>query len=681
MSVNGKRLLWLLLAVTLVLSWSGAYLRFSNERNNQTVVTAVDYLELQKMADSAAMDLDTVLDRLQAAGVHTLGVKEISLRQMAGNGQIYLAPLGQFMAFNQVYQPQVGQDCQTALAGQRLRPDKLVVTSDNPDTIAFLRTRLAHRFLPQQIIEFNSAGKTFFIINAELVQLEKPKDTTNKQPPAFQETDARMGFDNDLLTRLKTRGFNIILRPDNNTAPNLAYLQEYEQAVRDYGVKCIIFGNEVSGAPDNIGPMEQLVRKHHLLVGIIETSVQLKYVEQKGLPQLIQDTGYPINRVYSSTNDEYVQQASERYYRWVRAVVDRGIRILYVTPFKDTKLNYSENLDNTLTMLERFQTTIKDKGFDTTGDLQLLNPQMPGHWHYLLVSLSLLMAALLYLGYLARPGRRLMLILALVGLVGCLGGNLVLHRDFSQLYALAAAVLYPSMATLLLLVYLRDNPQHSLPLKLLASLAIIVTVNLAGAYTVVTSMADIRYIMNVEVFRGVKLAFLLPLMLFILNYFVVFAGDEGFRRRVMEVLNQHPTYLALLVFMVIGAAGYYYLLRSGNTTGGQVSTLEIKMRETLENWFTARPRFKEFLIGYPALAAMVYLYHRYRRDFILLLLGLGVVIGSVSTVNSFCHGFTAIMISLTRTIGGLLVGMVTVACTLLGIWILEQIGKRILRAE
>ncbi|MGE5389759.1 MAG: DUF5693 family protein [Deltaproteobacteria bacterium] len=680
MNANVKRLLWLLLVVTLVMSFSGAYLRLTNEKHNKTVVTAVDYLELQKMADSAAMDLDPILDRLQEVGINTLGVKELSLRQLAYNGQIYLAPLGEFMSFNQLYQPLIWKDCLQAVAGKNIGPDKLVVTSDQPSMTSFLRSRLSHRFLPGQIIEFSSSGKTFFIINAELVQLDKPKDTVNKQTPTFQETDARLGFDDQLLSHLKARGFNIILRPDNNTAANLAYLKEYEQAVRDYGVKYIIFANEVSGAPNNLGPIEDIIRQNGLTVGIIETSVQLKYVDQKGLTQLIQDTDYPVNRVYSSTNDEYVQQASERYYRWVRATVDRSNRMIYVTPFKDARLNYSENMENTLQMLERFQSTIREKGYDTISDLQRLDPQIPARWHYLMVSLSLLFGVLLYLAYLARPSLKVMLVLLIVGLVGCLGANLMLARDFSQLYALAAAVLYPSLSTLLLLVYLRDFPQHSLPVKMICSLAIILVINMAGAYTVVTSMADIRYIMNIEYFRGVKIAFLLPLMLFILNYFVVFSGDDGFRQRVMEVLKGHPTYLALLLFLIVGAAGYYYLVRSGNTTAGQVSSLEIKLRETLETWFMARPRFKEFLIGYPALFAMVYLYHRYKYDFILLLLGLGVVIGSVSMVNSFCHGFTAIMISISRTMGGLLVGILTVACTLIGIWILEQIWKKIIAA-
>ncbi|NLW92223.1 MAG: hypothetical protein GXY34_11580 [Syntrophomonadaceae bacterium] len=678
MNVNVKRLLWILLAVTLVLSCSGAYLRLTNEKNNKTVVTAVDYLELQKMADSAAMDLEPILDRLQKAGINTLGIKELSLRQMAYNGQVYLAPLGQFMSLNQLYQPQIWKDCAEATAGKQVGPDKLVVTSDQLSTISFLRTRLSHRFLPEQIIEFTSSGKTFFILNAELVQLDKPKDTVNKQNTAFQETDARLGFDDQLISHLKARGFSIILRPDNNTAANLAYLKEYEKAIRDNDVETIIFANEVSGAPDNLGPIEKIVEQNNMTVGIIETSVQLKYVEQKGLTQLIQDTNYPINRVYSSTNDEYVQEASERYYRWVRAVVDRSNRILYVTPFKDAKLNYSENMENTLQMLERFQSTIQEMGFDTTGGLQRLNPEVPGRWHYLMVSLSLLFGVLLYLAYLARPSLKVMAMLFIVGLTGCLGANLILSRDFSQLYALAAAILYPTLSTLMLLIYLRDNPHHSLIIKMFCSLAIILVINMAGAFTVVTSMADIRYIMNVEFFRGVKLAFLVPLLLFILNYFVVFSGDDGFRQRVMEVLKMQPTYLALLAFLIVGAAGYYYLVRSGNTTAAQISTLELRFRETLETWFMARPRFKEFLIAYPALFAMVYLYHRYKHDFILLMLGLGVVIGSVSMVNSFCHGFTAITVSASRTVGGLLVGMVTVAGTLIGIWILEQIWKRII---
>ena len=71
--------------------------------------------------------------------------------------------------------------------------------------------------------------------------------------------------------------------------------------------------------------MERLVIDNNLIIGLIETPVQLGFLEQKGLTELIENTDYPVNRLYSTRNDEYLKQVDERYYRWVRGVVDRGI--------------------------------------------------------------------------------------------------------------------------------------------------------------------------------------------------------------------------------------------------------------------------------------------------------------------------------------------------------------------
>ena len=124
--------------------------------------------------------------------------------------------------------------------------------------------------------------------------------------------------------------------------------------------------------------------------------------------------------------------------------------------------------------------------------------------------------------------------------------------------------------------------------------------------------------------------------------------------------------------MVGALAFYYYLGRSGHTGDVQVSSLEIKLREVLESIFLARPRFKEIIIGYPALLAMVYLYHKYKNELILLLLGFGVVMGSISMVNSFCHVFTAITISASRTLAGLMTGVVLGLLGIIVVWIGEK---------
>jgi len=121
---------------------------------------------------------------------------------------------------------------------------------------------------------------------------------------------------------------------------------------------------------------------------------------------------------------------------------------------------------------------------------------------------------------------------------------------------------------------------------------------------------------------------------------------------------------------------YLYIARSGNTSGVSVSSLELRTREILETVFIARPRFKEIIIGYPALFALVYLYHKYKQEAIVFILGLGVVMGSISMVNSFSHVFTAVTISAQRTLAGLIIGIVIGLLTLLAIWLGERLYQR-----
>ncbi len=55
--------------------------------------------------------------------------------------------------------------------------------------------------------------------------------------------------------------------------------------------------------------------------------------------------------------------------------------------------------------------------------------------------------------------------------------------------------------------------------------------------------------------------------------------------------------------------------------------------------------------------------------------------GSISVVNSFSHVFTAITISASRTLAGLLVGVAIGLAVLLGIWILEKIWEKWIQPE
>ncbi|HWP95236.1 MAG TPA: DUF5693 family protein [Syntrophomonadaceae bacterium] len=673
MSKKMRVLLWAGLFLFLALSYGGWHLRTSIEGANKKVFAAIDYTEFWKTASNANISMDRTLDQLYAQGVRYVGVRETTLRDLASRGDLFIQDYGQFRSFSQSYDPGVWAQASKAISRQGISPEQissscLTLIVSKPETTAFLKERLADRYNSGQIVSFQIGSNDYFVLNATLTQVDKRKD-------AKQELDAVLGFDLNTLTALEKKGFSIILRPENNKGPNLKYLDEYENIITRYHIKHLLFSNEVPGAPDHEQLMQDLVKKHQLIIGVVEPSTQVLYVIQPGLDQLMYSTGYPINRVYSSTNDEFVTSVDERLYRWVRGVIDRGIRIVYISPFKDAKLDASENLSNTLDSIGKFNQTIvdKDNGFTLNQDMPRLPDAASPPWQLLMVAFSLLLAGTLYLGLLFKLKPPWIIGLLIVGASVLIAANLLLHMDLTKLYALSAAILYPSLSSLLFLLYLRDS-QVGVAQKMLVGLFIIVGVNMIGAYTVICSLSDIRFVMNIKDFVGVKAAFLIPLLLFALNYFSCFSRKKNLALYIWESLQQKPSYLVLCLFVLAAAGGYYYLGRSGNNVV-TVSSLEIRLREILEGYLLARPRFKEFMVGYPALFASVYLYHKYRQQVILFILGFGIIIGNISMVNSFCHVFTAANISIIRTVGGLVLGIVMGVATLLVIWILEYAMK------
>lgn len=667
MKKKGKTILWVLLIISLLFSTNGIILRMNNEKVNLSVITTADYREFQTTANNSNYDLEAVLDRLQESGVTHLTIKETTIRDLENQGKITVSTWAEFNTGMQTADPELAGKIIQSLPVKEINPVNLVITPINEKTAAFIAANLSKRLSNDELITIDLAGKQVFLINVELPQ-PVSADGAVKKP------DLRIGFDKELIEALKSKGFEIVLSPGNNTGSNKQFIREYSEIVQRFDIKYIIFdGMEISGYPDDIESMQQVITDNDLILGIIETSQQLGYLNQVGIDELMYNCGYPINRVYSTRNDEYLKEVDERYYRWLRAVIDRGIRIVYLVPFQNEKINYSVNLEDTLETADRFHQTIEEKGFNVNQPLNKMSAAMPDKFDRLAVSITLLLGSLLYLSYIFRMRKSTWLILSVLGILACLGINLFLNTDFTKIYALGAAVLYPSLSSLLALYYWRDNRQRPIWQQITVSLAIILGVNAIGMYTIVTSLADITYIMNVEYFRGVKVAFIVPLVMFVINYLVVYQGVNGIKKFLTDFLKTSPSYF-ILGLSLLGLMGIYlYLARSGNTSGVAVSSLELRIREILETIFIARPRFKEIIIGYPALFALIYLYHKYKNQAIVFILGLGVVMGSISMVNSFSHVFTAVIISAQRTLAGLLVGVIAGIMTIMIIWIGERL--------
>jgi hypothetical protein len=119
---------------------------------------------------------------------------------------------------------------------------------------------------------------------------------------------------------------------------------------------------------------------------------------------------------------------------------------------------------------------------------------------------------------------------------------------------------------------------------------------------------------------------------------------------------------ALVVFVLL----VLVVLRSGNDPGVGVSAGELKVRALLDQLLYTRPRFKEFLVGHPALVIGLALALLRRPKIALPFLLVG-ALGQVSMLNTFCHLHTPLLVSLLRAVLGFTIGAVlgTAACLVL----------------
>lgn len=166
------------------------------------------------------------------------------------------------------------------------------------------------------------------------------------------------------------------------------------------------------------------------------------------------------------------------------------------------------------------------------------------------------------------------------------------------------------------------------------------------------------YMYRLSTFSGVKLSLLLPLLLILLIDVHKREHPESFP----EIFMRPPLWAELALAGTLLLAAAVLLLRSGNY--GLVGTSEIMFRDWLEKILGARPRTKEFLIGYPALVVWYYLkrqemWARWRE-----ILRLAVTLAFSSAVNSFCHFHTPLSLTLLRGFNGWWTGLLLGSLTL-----------------
>jgi hypothetical protein len=156
-------------------------------------------------------------------------------------------------------------------------------------------------------------------------------------------------------------------------------------------------------------------------------------------------------------------------------------------------------------------------------------------------------------------------------------------------------------------------------------------------------------------------------------------GANAARKRASDrfrtVLESPFTIRVAATLLVLGVAGMIWIGRTGNDSGMEVSTLELKMRAFLEQVFVTRPRTKEIMLGFPAMLFAAYFIGR-RKWLIALGAAIVATIGVADMLNTFCHIHTPIFYSALRSIHGLWLGILFGAIALLVYAAIERVWLR-----
>lgn len=187
-----------------------------------------------------------------------------------------------------------------------------------------------------------------------------------------------------------------------------------------------------------------------------------------------------------------------------------------------------------------------------------------------------------------------------------------------------------------------------------------------GPFIIIALLNQWRFFSGADKFFFPKLTQLIPLLIVGL----AFAGEvfphraisdgaaaarERARSWFQSLLDQPFTTRVALLSGILVVVGFIWIARTGNDSGMEVSSLELKMRALLEQVFITRPRTKEIFIGHPALIFAVFF--AYRR---LWLPAFGATIlatiGQADMLNTFCHLHTPLFYSALRSIHAIWLG-------------------------
>nr|WP_029191021.1 DUF5693 family protein [Ornithinibacillus scapharcae] len=606
MSSKKRIILWIITIVLLLASLPGIINRWQTESENNEYEIVVPYDEIFTLTEEGTVTVDEALSTLKDAGLTTVSVQPITLAnwELMGIIQMYTEEeLNQLLRFSN-HQLDLSQE----------RNGFYITLPSDP----YYLDKIKEYFEPEEI-PINGMS-VYFIPSDNGIGL-----------------NTSLGYDEQIINNIKSHGLSYILRVENNDSETNYRDVESITNLNGHTSAVLFSGEEVIGYPE----IDELKDHVSTLSDAGYSLYMIEFSAQKGMQTAARETDYDIIRLHSLRIAKDTLPADID--KAVRAIKERNIKTIFF------RLPFEEAIQS-LEMGVEFIEGVTDKLPDhfTPGVAAPFEKIEIPIWS----QIASLLAGVLFMTLAALEvfkDRRLHLAAPIIMAALTVAYLLTDRLAILQVFALLVAVVAPIYAVL----SARNLETTNIGKIILAYLKAI-AITLVGIMIVVGLLNGNAFITGFEVFRGVKLVYVIPIT-FVLIFVLWFGNMVNVKstKAIVTFMNAPVRYWQVIVMLIFAAAAFYYITRTGNA--GTVSDLELAFRQKLEDVLYVRPRTKEFLIGFPLFIVGLYIMGMSKWGKLLLVPG---VIGFLSIMNTFTHFHIPLGLSLLRTVYSVVLGLV-----------------------
>ena len=437
------------------------------------------------------------------------------------------------------------------------------------------------------------------------------------------------------------------------------YYRDLKETLDKYDVSMIYLEEKEKDFDKNTyEKVLELVMNKGINLGLLENSQQngLQYSEL--LTNSSKLNGISDRTSFISQKDISGITVEDLKYRLLRSVVDRGIRYISVEAYDKNSLKFCNNVYGELGK------GLTSKGYDLL-DGSLV--KISGSRVFKTILVLLFSAFQMITLFLALDlNKKHIKFYSAVFIILILSALCISFNYAMLLTAFSITITVPSSAAIYM--YKRFSQKKSL-IQILKYHFIFFLIYILSGCFIWLALSDFDFRIGFITYKMAVTSFILP---FCIELYVILGHTGLSFEQIKKAFHSKKTIgITLLSILAV----YIYLSRSGNYSIFPASALELKFRILLEDAIAARPRLKEFLIGYPCFF-LFFMTDNEKKKVLPIYFLLGANIAGISILNTFCHSFTPVTVSVIRAFSGFILGTVTGALTYFSASLLLNHSKR-----